>query len=155
MRIKEFETYLNETGNPYLVEVREMPVDGRCVFSTPEKCFELAKLLKLDYKADEETWVICLNAKLHPIGLFRLAKGGEQGASFFVKEMLRTALLVGASRMLMIHNHPSGDSAPSREDISVTETIIKSSNQIGMPLLDHIIVGKYGYTSMREYTNIF
>jgi DNA repair protein RadC len=67
-----------------------------------------------------------------------------------IKEILRLALLKQCPRMIVAHNHPSGSIEPSTDDYRVTEQIGKACKAVGLNLLDHLVVGDYGYTSIRQ-----
>jgi DNA repair protein RadC len=66
------------------------------------------------------------------------------------REILKSAIINSAQSFIISHNHPSGDPEPSREDITFTERLAKAGDIIGIPLLDHVIVGKSGYVSLRD-----
>jgi DNA repair protein RadC len=66
------------------------------------------------------------------------------------REVLRAAISISASAVICVHNHPSGDPSPSREDVEVTEILFQASDTVGIDLLDHIIIGDQKYTSMKE-----
>lgn len=66
------------------------------------------------------------------------------------REVLITALQHHAVNLILLHNHPSGDPAPSREDALLTERIRQSADIIGLHLLDHIVIGDHRYVSFRE-----
>jgi DNA repair protein RadC len=67
-----------------------------------------------------------------------------------VREILQKALLANAVSIFIMHNHPSGDPTPSREDIQVTERLIKAGEIVGVQVLDHIIIGRPGYVSLKD-----
>jgi len=64
------------------------------------------------------------------------------------RELYREALLRNAARVIICHNHPSGDPAPSRQDIELTRRVRDAGSLLGLRLLDHVIVGTEGYTSL-------
>lgn len=66
------------------------------------------------------------------------------------REILRLALQCDASQYIVLHNHPSGDPVPSREDIDMTRQLMKASDLVGVPLTDHIIIGDNRYISLKE-----
>ena len=68
----------------------------------------------------------------------------------FPKEIFGKALEKGASRLVIAHNHPSGDTTPSQADISLTETLLKGGKILNIPILDHIIVAKGEFVSLRQ-----
>ncbi|MEP1207918.1 MAG: DNA repair protein RadC [Rhizobiaceae bacterium] len=67
----------------------------------------------------------------------------------YPREVIKRALEVSASALILVHNHPSGDPTPSRADIEMTRTIIESGAPMGIIVHDHIIVGKLGHASMK------
>ncbi|NKB51375.1 MAG: DNA repair protein RadC [Rhizobiaceae bacterium] len=67
----------------------------------------------------------------------------------YPREVIKRALEVSASALILVHNHPSGDPTPSRADIEMTRTIIESAAPMGIVIHDHIIVGKQGHASMK------
>jgi DNA repair protein RadC len=64
------------------------------------------------------------------------------------REIFRPAIEYGAYAIILVHNHPSGDSTPSRQDIEVTKTLLNIGNLLQIQLLDHLVIGKGGYTSV-------
>ena len=66
------------------------------------------------------------------------------------REVFKSAILSNASYVILLHNHPSGDPTPSKDDIILTKRIIETGNLIGIPLVDHIIIGDNRYVSFRE-----
>lgn len=77
-------------------------------------------------------------------------KGTIQSAFIEPRELLRLALVYDASQYVVLHNHPSGNPQPSREDIEVTERLAQASKLIGISLTDHIVIGDNQYVSLRE-----
>ena len=64
--------------------------------------------------------------------------------------MARRALELGASALIMVHNHPSGDPTPSRADIEMTKAVARALETVGVTLHDHVIVGRKGHSSFRS-----
>jgi DNA repair protein RadC len=63
--------------------------------------------------------------------------------------VIRRALEIGSAAIILVHNHPSGDPAPSRADIDITRTIAEAGKRLGIAVHDHIIMGTSGHTSLR------
>ncbi len=76
------------------------------------------------------------------------SEGSIDQAAIYVREVIRRSIDLGAAAIILVHNHPSGDSAPSRQDIALTREIIDAGKKLGISVHDHIIVGKDGYSSM-------
>lgn len=77
------------------------------------------------------------------------SEGSIDQAAIYTREVIRRALDLGAAAVILVHNHPSGDSAPSRQDISMTREIIEAGKRLGIAVHDHIIIGMDGHKSMR------
>ena len=67
-----------------------------------------------------------------------------------VAKLFRQAILDAAAAMIIVHNHPSGDTSPSRDDIALTTRLREVAELVGIPILDHVIVADTGYTSLAE-----
>lgn len=89
----------------------------------------------------ERFWVLCLDRKNRLIQRHEVTKGTATNCLAHPREVFRKAIRVSASGIIAVHNHPSGDPAPSRADIQVTRQLRESAKVIGIDLLDHIIVG--------------
>ena len=66
------------------------------------------------------------------------------------REVFRAAVDYAAAAMILCHNHPSGDPSPSKEDIMVTKRMLKAGNIMDIPVLDHVIIGKNRFFSLKE-----
>lgn len=87
-------------------------------------------------------YVILLDIKNKPIHNIEISKGSINASIVDPKEIIKEATLRSASSVILVHNHPSGDTEPSAEDINLTNRIIDACNFVGMKVLDHIIIGK-------------
>lgn len=67
------------------------------------------------------------------------------------REIFRAAIVAGAASIILVHNHPSGDPSPSQQDKSLTRRVSEAGALLGIPLLDHVIVGQSGYYSFSEH----
>lgn len=79
-----------------------------------------------------------------------LSDGTVNETAVYPREIVKKALGHNASALILVHNHPSGDPAPSKADIRMTAEIKKICDSVGLAVHDHIIVGKYGHTSFRQ-----
>ena len=95
--------------------------------------------------------LLCLTTKHHVIGYHEVSRGTLDSAPIHPREVFKAAFLANAASVVIGHNHPSGEPAPSPEDRSMTERLVQVSGIVGIPILDHIIVGETGrYYSFRE-----
>jgi DNA repair protein RadC len=76
-------------------------------------------------------------------------KGTVDHTPVYVREVVKRALELSATAIVLVHNHPSGDPTPSRADIEMTKQIVSSAKNLGIVVHDHIIVGKQGHASFR------
>lgn len=99
----------------------------------------------------EEFHIVTLNTKLRIIGSHQISIGTLDASLVHPREVFKVAIRDSASCILLVHNHPSGDPTPSREDRFVTDKLTDVGETIGISVLDHIVVAKEGCISIREY----
>ena len=116
----------------------------------PKKVVELLRT-SLGNSPQEEFLVVYLNGKGGVIKSEVLYKGNKNSASVGVDEILRKAILLKANAILAAHNHPSDNVEPSEADVLLTRKLYTSGKMMGIPLLDHIIIGKTGYFSFKNH----
>ena len=98
----------------------------------------------------ERMRVLYLNSKNMLVRDEVASEGSVDQTAVYTREIIRRALDLGATAIILVHNHPSGDSAPSRQDISMTREIADAGKKLGISVHDHIIIGKDGFSSMRS-----
>jgi DNA repair protein RadC len=98
----------------------------------------------------ERVRILYLNAKNALIRDHLLSEGSVDEAAVYVREVIRGAVDTHATAMILVHNHPSGDPQPSRQDIQLTREIIDAARPLRIQVHDHVIVGSSGHYSMRE-----
>jgi len=113
---------------------------------------DVYKLLSKDLedKQVEQLKVVILNNKNIVKSVVTVSIGGQNSASASVKEILYEPIKQMAASIIIAHNHPSGESSPSKQDIAFTKKIIEGIRIFDIELLDHIIIGKNEYTSIKE-----
>jgi DNA repair protein RadC len=77
-------------------------------------------------------------------------RGTVNHTPVYPREVVKRALELGASAIIMVHNHPSGDPAPSEDDIVMTKEVIAAAEKLGIALHDHVIIGRKGHASFRS-----
>lgn len=105
---------------------------------------------KMRHLEQEHLVVMFLDTKCHFIKDMTITKGTINQSLVSTREIFATALRCDALNIIVVHNHPSGDSKPSRADIISTKNISEAGKIIGINLLDHIIIGDRNYSSLKE-----
>lgn len=135
--------------------VSDIPLLSKERMDSPEAAIRVAG--KYLSEMDRELLaVINLNSKLQPIN-FNVVSIGTVNQSLAVpREILKSAVLSNATHMIMMHNHPSGELTPSKDDVIVTSKLIAATELLGISLVDHIIVGpnKKDYFSMSKKESV-
>ena len=101
------------------------------------------------HKRVEEVGILFLNAKNMLIANEALWQGSVDEASVHVREVIARAIALGATAIIIVHNHPSGDPTPSQQDIRLTRDLVDAGRHMKVTVHDHVIVGASGRTSMR------
>lgn len=96
--------------------------------------------IHIGHNAHEEFHVLFLNNKLALIKDERQSKGTVDQTSIYPREVMKRALELSATAIILVHNHPSGDATPSKEDIMLTKQIIDAGKSLGIQVHDHVIV---------------
>lgn len=151
MRITKYKTKLTKTGKAVLEKDLSVnyPEMGN-IMNSPSKVVKLAKdFLRMHEEAEEYMYMLCMNSKLALTGIFEISHGNVNSSIVGTREVYQKALLANAVSIIVMHNHPSGDCTPSRQDITVTKRLVEAGQIVGVELLDHIIIGDT-YCSLKE-----
>ena len=105
---------------------------------------------RLRYETHERFLVVLLNTKNRIISIRQISEGSLTSAVVHPREVYAPAIVAHAAAILVAHNHPSGDPYPSIDDRNLTAAISKAGDLIGIPLMDHIIIGDGRYYSFKE-----
>ena len=113
---------------------------------------DVVKIINRFYDFDdrEKLYVMLMDSRKKVIGINLVSVGTVDKVMMHPREIFKPAILLGASSFIMIHNHPSGDVRPSKEDIKFTDTIINCGNMLDIPLIDHIIFSEEKYYSIYD-----
>ena len=116
---------------------------------------DVADLLidELKYEKREIVKVLMLNAKNNILKIQDIALGGTSFAVFEIKDVLKEAIKIGAPKIILVHNHPSGDPTPSHDDIELTQKLEQVSKMLEIELLDHVVIGDGKYKSIFSMLN--
>ena len=102
----------------------------------------------LQENTEEVVALVCLNAKGKIIGFHEVSRGTLSSSQVHPREVYKRAIVNNASSIIVAHNHPSGYSNPSNDDIEVTKRLVECGKLLGIKLLDHIIIGEDEHTSL-------
>lgn len=137
----KYDTILRK-GRPALVkEASEYKANSE-IMKDPNEVLDICtNVLNLHKKTEEFAYTLCLNTRLKLMGYFEVSRGTAEASLVDPKIIFQKALLIGASRIIFVHNHPSGDPHPSKEDVDITKKIVNGARILNLPLLDHMIIG--------------
>jgi DNA repair protein RadC len=132
--------------------------DGRAEpLDRPEQIVEYMRGAFDESPMQESFYVVCLNRKNRPLCRTRITLGTATSALVHPREVFRAAVLASATAIVCVHNHPSGDPAPSSADLAVTRQLREAAKIIDIGLLDHVVLGHkeddplgLGYFSFRS-----
>ncbi len=150
MKVNGFTSYVDENGQVYVKK-------NGSVYESEGQVTELSEIARfaidemgISYLAEEVVYEICLNGAGDIIGVAEVSHGGVNWAKFNNREIFQKALLIGAVSIILVHNHPSGVTRPSKEDKEVTKNVLNAGEVIGIKVLDHIIVGHQNWTAFSQ-----
>ena len=124
---------------------------GTTIRTPEETVLQLPELATL---AQEALMVLTLSIKYKTIGKHLITLGLVDASLVHPREVFRPAITDGASMIVLAHNHPSGDPAPSAEDIRMTRTLVAAGKIIGIPVVDHVIIGRPEYAGARSFVSL-
>lgn len=126
----------------------EARVESQPVLSSSEALNNYLQA-QMAHKRVEEVRILFLNAKNMLLANEALWQGSVDEASVHVREVIARAIALGATAIIIVHNHPSGDPTPSTQDIRLTRDLVDAGRHMKVTVHDHVIVGTQGRTSMR------
>jgi DNA repair protein RadC len=116
----------------------------------PEAVYKKCISMEMDKEPEEVMLLFTLDMKLYPTGCFEVSRGNLNSCLVHPREIFKRAILQNSARIILVHNHPSGDIFPSDEDKKVTGIIKRCGEILCIPLVDHIIVGDNEFFSFKE-----
>lgn len=153
--IKSYVTPVNRrSASVFEIAAKYEALDKMLGITSPEDVHVLIK----DYifEDQEHFCVLFLDAQNHVIGMNEISCGLVNQTPIHPREAFREAISMNAVSVIFFHNHPSGSKTPSQEDIKITRTLVAAGRILCIPVLDHVIVAKGGFTSMsRVHDDIF
>lgn len=113
---------------------------------------DAAALVQLEMSAleQEELRVILLDTRNRVLGIVQVYRGSLNSSQVRVGELFKAAIRKNAAAIIVAHNHPSGDPAPSPDDVAITRAIVQAGKLLDLEVLDHLVIGSGRYVSMKE-----
>jgi len=105
---------------------------------------------KLGHLDHEQLWVLTLDGRNICRAALKIARGGLHACAVTAADVLRPVVREAASAFVLVHNHPSGDQIPSRDDVIFTNKVQKAAEALGLTLVDHVVIARDGCSSMLE-----
>jgi len=129
--------------------LRALPPTVRPTIRAPA---DVAALIMGDlrFRETEHFWVLLLNTKNEVLDRIEVSAGGLASSPVHPREVFKAAVRRGAAGLVLVHNHPSGDPTPSRADVALTVRLGRAGRVLGIPIIDHVVIGDGRYTSLRE-----
>lgn len=129
-----------ETRHPVLIKEASYEYDD-IRYNSPEKIVGMMNsVFKLDVKSEEYVYLLCLNTKADLLSVSQISHGTVNQTILNPREVMQRALLSSAVTMVIIHNHPSKDKTPSKQDDACAERMKKATKIMGINLVDFIII---------------
>jgi DNA repair protein RadC len=126
-----------------------LPPRVRPVVRSPADAAALV-MSDLRFAQTEHFVVLLLNTKNEMLGRVEVSRGGLASSPVHPREVFKAAVTQGAAGMILVHNHPSGDPTPSRTDLAMTARLSRAGGVMGIPIIDHLVIGDGRYISLRE-----
>ena len=131
-----------------MVNVSSFLYQTRQILS-PKDAYEMIKE-QLEGLDREQFIIACLNTKNEPTNITVVSVGSLNKAIVHPREVFKTAILSNAASIMAFHNHPSGETTPSQQDIQLTNRLYEAGELLSIKLLDHLIIGDGTFTSLKE-----
>lgn len=122
--------------------------EERAVIKTPEDAAGLV-MEEMRHLDREHFRALLLNAKNQVIGQEIISIGTLNSSAVHPRELFKSAIKRSAAALILVHNHPSGDPSPSREDVEVTRRLVEVGRIIGIEVLDHLVIGDNKFSSLK------
>ena len=142
---------LREIEVRYTFKEIDCDVTGKAL-DNPKRIHEVFNFLKFEPK--EKFIVVNLSNQNTIMSYEVVASGTVNSVSLRPAEVLRTAIIINAPTIALVHNHPSGISKPSEADIAFTKVVIDAAKLLSIDVLDHIIIGESDFYSLKQHGDI-
>jgi len=152
-----FEMTVNGIGDATATRIRAaLELGKRMTMEKPERpvinspADAAALVMDMGLLEHEHLKVIVLDRRNKVMDIVEIYRGSVSSSQVRVAEVLRPAIRMNGSSIIAVHNHPSGDSAPSPDDVAVTRAMVQAGKLLDIALLDHLVIGKNAWCSLKE-----
>jgi len=147
----EFKAYQIMSLAELFIRYSKLQMNGYTqVIKSPQDVYNLFHD-ELRYKKKEYLFALLLDAKKKVIKKHLISKGILNASLIHPREVYKPAIVESAHSIILVHNHPSGESQPSERDIAITQNLLEAGELLGIKLNDHVIVGRSDYYSFKEH----
>lgn len=151
MRIRVYDLVLDKDTGHGSLQIKDSFNFKTNGFTSPNEISRLmTSVFHLDSRADEYVFMIAFNSKMRVLGVFEVSHGTVNYSPIEPRGLFMRAIYAGAVYMVIVHNHPSGETTPSETDRAVSRRIKEAGELLGIKLVDHIIIAGNGYYSFKE-----
>lgn len=155
MKITKYKTMLTEERTCQLVKENSVTYEKHIRLDAPYKvCEMLNSVFQMNRQTEEYVYLICFSTKMQPLGVFEVSHGGVTESYCNSREIFQKAFLCNATSIIVVHNHVSGDTAPSGADRQVYGKIKHAGEIMGIELNDFLIIGDNDFYSFREHGEV-
>lgn len=146
----EFELNIDENGFIKYDKVRDLIKTPDKIETPDDVCSFMEENYHLSKKTEEFVYIICTDAKTNKRHVFQISHGTLGNSYMGATSIIKRCLITNARNLFLIHNHPSGDTTPSKDDIDATLRLNDKCKEFEIMLCDHIIIGEGTFTSLRR-----
>lgn len=151
MGINTYDLIINTETKHTNLQIKESFAYGTEYFTTPLAVFSLmTEVFHLHQMSDEYVYMLAFNNKMKLMGVFEISHGTGNASLLDPRGVYMRALQIGATFIMLVHNHPSGMPLPSREDFRVCKRMKRAGELLGISLVDFIVVGSDDFVSFQE-----
>lgn len=125
-----------------ILKEKSIKYNSQIIKSTTDIVKLISGIESIEDLADESTFLICLNSKNQILAYTEIAKGNINTCNIDIKSIFKPIILSNACKFIIIHNHPSGDPTPSKQDFKITKEIKEASKIMHIEFLDHVVIGE-------------
>ena len=129
--------------------LRSVEPDDRPEIHSPDSAAELVRY-EMEELVQENLWVLNVDTRNRWMATDKIYQGSLNASMVRVGELFKAPIQRSAASIILVHNHPSGDPTPSPEDVALTRAVIQAGKMLDVDVLDHLVIGRGKYVSMKE-----